>query len=229
MKKAILKKIPIDFDENAKKSSFLNPYSYLLLRKQESIFSKIDVFYIDGISLVILLKIFGYRTKRRSFDMTSVAPIVFNDCIINNKSIYFIGSKQHEIVKSVRNFSANFPNLNIIGFRNGYFKPEEKDNVYNSIIHLNPDYLIAGLGTPIQEQFITEIVEKGFKGKCYTCGGFLHQTSDELDYYPTFFNKLNIRWAYRIFKEPKLIKRYFLEYPKSFFYIIYDFIKNKFN
>jgi exopolysaccharide biosynthesis WecB/TagA/CpsF family protein len=224
MKKIILQKIPKEFENFAKKTSFINPFSYSLLRNNKEIYEKIDVFYVDGISLVWLLKLFGVKTYRLSFDMTSVAPKVFNSCISEKSTIYFIGAKQIEIEKSIKKIKEYYPNLNVIGFRNGYFSDEEKEQVYAEIIQANPGYLIAGLGTPLQEKFIVEISERGYNGKCYTCGGFIHQSADDLNYYPVFFNTLNIRWIYRIYKEPKLLKRYFIDYPKAFLYLIFDFL-----
>ena len=81
-------------------NTFVNPHSYLLLRKSNDL-SYIDKIYVDGILLVKLFSIFGIKVKRRSFDMTSLAPKVFRECIEKNKTIYFIGSKKNDIIKFV--------------------------------------------------------------------------------------------------------------------------------
>lgn len=203
--------------------TFLNPYSYLLARKKLDKFKQFDRVGIDGISLVWALKLFGVKTKRYSFDMTSVAPHLYNHCIKNGKSIYFLGSKQEQVERAVKVFQENYPQLNIAGYRNGYFNnEEEKEAVRKEILALNPDFIVVGMGTPYQEDFLLDLKKYGYRGTGFTCGGFLHQTSKGIDYYPAFFNKLNIRWVYRIFDEPKLFKRYFIDYPRSFFLIIGD-------
>ena len=61
--------------------TFLNPYSYLLARKEKELFEKFNIF-IDGMLLVKVLNLFGFKNiERQSFDMTSLAPIVFKKAI----------------------------------------------------------------------------------------------------------------------------------------------------
>ena len=71
-------------------TTYLNLYSYMLVRKNKSQLSHFNI-QIDGGILVQLLNVFGFKSKRRSFDMTSLAPVFFNEAIQNDKSIYFIG------------------------------------------------------------------------------------------------------------------------------------------
>ena len=97
------------------------------------------------------------------------------------------------------------------------------------IKNLNPDIVICGMGTPLQEHFLADLQKLGWGGIGYTCGGFLHQTARDIQYYPEWIDKYNIRWIYRIYDEPKLFKRYFWEYPKFFVYFIYDFYQYRKN
>jgi len=204
--------------------TFLNPYSYLLARQEKDLFEKFNI-KIDGILLVKVLKLFGYKDiERESFDMTSLAPIVFKEAIEQNKTLYLIGTKPKIIDKAIENILKEFPALNIVGFRDGYIKENEREALYKSIKNLNPDIVICGMGTPLQEQFLVDLQETGWIGIGYTCGGFLHQTAGNIQYYPKWIDKHNIRWIYRIYDEPKLFKRYFWEYPKFFWYFIYDFL-----
>jgi len=205
-------------------NTFLNPYSYLIARKNKEIFKNFNI-CIDGILLVKTLKLFGYKNiKRESFDMTSLAPIVFSEAINNNQTLYFIGTKPNVIDKAIKNILKEFPKLNIIRFRDGYINAI-RDDVLLDIKKLNPDIVICGMGTPLQEQFLVDLQKTGWDGIGYTCGGFLHQTAGNMQYYPKWVDKYNIRWIYRIYDEPKLFKRYFFEYPKFFVYFIYDLYK----
>ncbi|MNN73388.1 UDP-Gal:alpha-D-GlcNAc-diphosphoundecaprenol beta-1,4-galactosyltransferase [compost metagenome] len=72
------------------------------------------------------------------------------------------------------------------------------------------------MGTPRQEDFLIELQESGWLGVGFTCGGYFDQlnSADGGLYYPGFIDRYNMRWAYRIYKEPKrLWKRYFVDYP----------------
>ena len=81
------------------------------------------------------------------------------------------------------------------------------------------------MGTPLQEQFLLSLQASGWSGKGYTCGGFLHQTASQINYYPYWINRLGLRAFYRMYDEPKLVKRYFIDYPKAIVIIFYDLIK----
>lgn len=208
--------------------TFLNPYSYLYYRKNLSLFSQFDEINIDAISLVLLLKFFGVKTKRLSFDMTSLAPLVFNSCTNNNQKIYFVGSSKSSIAEFIKKIKEDFSNMNIIGYRNGYFRnSDERKLEINKIVEKNPDIVVVGMGTPMQEEFLLSLKTYGWDGVGYSCGGFIHQTAKAINYYPYFFNKYNLRWLYRIYDEPKLFKRYFLLYPKSIALFIFDLLKSK--
>lgn len=215
-------------EENVKDANylttFLNPYSYLLARNNPRLFEKYNSICIDGIALVKILKVFKVaNVQRKSFDMTSLAPIIFTDAIQTTKSIYFIGTKPGVIDLAIKNIRLLYPTLKIVGYRDGYFN-NSRENVLQNIVDINPDILICGMGTPLQEQFLVDLQDKGWKGRGYTCGGFLHQAANSIQYYPKWVDKYNLRWLYRIYDEPKLFKRYFWEYPKFLIVFLYDYI-----
>ena len=191
--------------------SFLNPVSYLDALKHKELFCQMDGLFADGELLVKAIEMLYLRTvTRRSFDMTSIAPQLFEYALVNNKSIYIVASAQDEVERAVQIFTKRYPDINIIGYRDGYFtSDEEKDKEANHIADLNPDFLIVGMGVVKQEEFLLKVKESGFKGIGFTCGGFIHQTAKNLiDYYPKWVDKYNLRFAYRMYKEPHTRKRY---------------------
>jgi len=209
-------------------TTFLNPFSYIMARSNKDQLSHFNI-KIDGGLLVILLNLFGFKYKRRSFDMTSLAPVVFIDAIKNNKSIYFIGSKPKVIDLAVQNIQLQFPELNICGYIDGYIIQDQRPVIFDTINSLKADYVICGMGTPLQEQFLIDLQKSGWTGIGYTCGGFFHQTALGIQYYPNWVNALGLRAFFRMYDEPKLIRRYFINYPYAVMIIIYDLIKNKFS
>lgn len=231
MRNMILKKIQKNRKslESSKKNTvlntFVNPYSYLSLRKYARLYY-FDNIYVDGFSAVIVFKLFGYNVKRVSFDMTSLAPKIFDYCILKKKNIAFIGSMPLDVSEAVKSISIEFPDLNISYYHHGYINNDLslRRKVILEICRINPDVVVVGMGCVLQEDFLVDLLKSGWVGHGYTCGGFLHQTaSGGLSYYPKIFDKLNLRWLYRIYDEPKLFKRYVYEYPKFIFYALFDF------
>lgn len=205
--------------------TFLNPYSYLMARTDLHLFSRFDRIFFDGVAILKLFSLFGIaRSRRVSFDMTSVAPTILSRCAEQGKSVYFVGSTAQEIEKAVEVFKAAFPGLQVAGFRHGYFRDEQElQAAQGAICELAPDVVVAGLGTPLQERFLVGLRAKGWLGTGFTCGGFFHQTARKgTQYYPSWINKLHLRWVFRIYDEPKLFKRYFLQYPYFVLVFMYD-------
>lgn len=213
--------------------TFLNPFSYLFYRKNQKLFSKFDSIGIDGQLLVVMLNIFVLKKKskvqRLSFDMTSFAPVLFQKCLSENKSIFFIGSTEENINRFINQITEKYSDLNILGFRNGYFKDDnDRLNSILNIIKNNPDYVVVGMGSPYQEKYLLDLKLAGFKGTGYSCGGFLHQTAKSVKYYPGWTDTLHLRWAFRIWDEPVLFSRYFIKYPISLILFLKDVIEYRF-
>ena len=191
--------------------SYLNPVSYLTALDNKDLFLDMDGLFADGGILVKAIKlVYGYKITRRSFDMTSMAPQVFSHASENKKSVYIVASKQEELEKAVQNLKVQYPNLIIKEYRNGYFNSQEEIQCESKkIVEVNPDFLIVGMGALAQEKFLRQVKKDGFQGIGFTCGGFIHQTSkNEIDYYPEWIDKANLRFVYRMYKEKHTRKRY---------------------
>ena len=137
-------------------TTFLNPFSYVLSRDNKAQLEAFDI-KIDGAILVLILNLFGFNCKRKSFDMTSLAPVVFNDAVNNNQSIYFIGTKPKVIDLAIKNIQVQFPELKICGYSDGYIDQDQRLVVFDTINFLKADYVICGMGTPLQEQFLIDL------------------------------------------------------------------------
>lgn len=191
--------------------TFLNPVSYLTALDNKKLFEQFDGIFADGSILVAAIKVlYGKSITRRSFDMTSLAPQLLSYAEQNKKTIYIVASKQEQVEKAVDIFKERYPNLQISGYRNGYFTSDsEMDKEAKNITEINPDFLIVGMGALMQERFLIKAKLSGFQGIGFTCGGFIHQTSkNEIEYYPIWADKLNLRFVYRMYKEKHTRTRY---------------------
>lgn len=212
-----------------KSITFFNPYSlYIAVKNDVSVYKSFDYICFDGFLLPHILKVVtGRNTPRLSFDMTSLAPIVFNYLSKEKKDVFFIGSTQDHIDKFVGVFKKEYPDVNIAGYRNGFFSKEEKKEFTKEISKIKPDFVIVGMGTPCQDIMIAILKSALPETSFYSCGGFFHQSAHGMKYYPEWVDKLNLRWLYRIYTEPKLLKRYLFFYPISIYQFIYFSYKYK--
>jgi len=212
---------------------YLNPYSYLLLRKKKSLLDEAEYICIDGQWLCHFLKLFGISSVERcSFDNSSAAPIVFKYAENHAQKVVLIGTDKEAAEKFKLYLLDTYPSLNIVLSRDGYFKSQyEISQSHQTILDLQADLVIVGMGAIKQEEYLIALKEKGWSGSGYTCGGFMHQTARKgHKYYPNWVNKFDLRFIYRIWDEPKLLRRYTIDYGRFAIVFIKDYLyfrKNK--
>jgi exopolysaccharide biosynthesis WecB/TagA/CpsF family protein len=219
-----------DFEIKKGITSFVNPHSMLILKENDPVASGVDYWYVDGISLVKLLGwLFNKKISRTSFDDTSIANMIFSGVAEKKQNIAIIGDEAEVVEKSV-NFIEKKYNITIQFYRNGFMEDEEDlQQTINMLIDKKIEVVICGMGTPKQEEFLIKLKNTGWEGYGYTCGGYLHQIAQKNKeyYYPPFYDKMQLRWIYRMMDEPKLISRYFIQYPKFFNRLIAFRLKSK--
>lgn len=200
-------------EDRSKLVTFLNPYYIELLSENTDLYQKFDYICSDGMIPILLNKVWKHpKSFRISFDMTSLAKELFSYIEQTGESVYFIGSEQTTIEMFVQNIRKTYSKININGYHHGYIK-----NVFREmtevIIQSSPDIVVIGMGAPLQDEFAISLHDRGFKGTIYTCGGFFHQTTKKINYYPEWINKFNLRTLYRLFREPYIFKRVIKYYP----------------
>lgn len=208
--------------------TFLNPYSLFAAREYALKYKEFDYIASDGILPVWMNSFFHVsKTIRCSFDMAGIAGLIFKYAISEKKRIYFWGTTSENLTKFLKVIRQNYPSLQIAGWHHGYVESLE-ERIWEDIQNSNADIIIIGMGTPKQDLMALKLKEKGYMGSVYTCGGFLHQTIEKINYYPFWINKLNLRSMYRLYKEPETLKRFFKTYPKFLFSYSYFLIKTKY-
>lgn len=220
----------IDLNGNCKLVTFVNPFSYFILKdSKDSIYLNMDYIFADGILLVKLNNLLepNRKIKRYSFDFTSLAPIVFKYSSDNNLRVALVGGTHNEINLACSVLKKKYPVLDIVYQRDGFFDDElDQMSAIDIIKSLDVDILICGMGTPLQEMFILKASQSVPSLKyCFTCGGFLSQIASKEEYFNPVLNKLNLRWLQRAYRHSYVRKRLLFDYPR----FIVKFINLKLN
>lgn len=194
--------------------TFVNPSAYYFLRKcvgYREALNKIDMVLPDGIGVVVVARMLGGKEVRRySFDTTSVAPVLFNLAGELKKSVMLVGGAEDVAKRAANVIRDSYNGIRICMTQHGFLGEKE---MITMIEKENPDILICGMGVPRQELLLNALRSSAWKGVAITCGGYFDQCANGLHYYPPFIDKYNLRFLYRLFKEPRrLFKRYFYEY-----------------
>lgn len=186
---------------------FLNPFS-ALYAPTEKITYCIDSYYLS--------KFLG--VEQASFDNSSMAPIIFDRLKIKNLKALFIGGSVEE-EKSFKNKVFEKYNLKVLTV-NGY----EDIKVYQNLLkETQPNIIILGMGTPLQEHMSIKLQKNHCNSIILTCGGFISQGSLKLNYFPKIVTLFHLHFLYRFYKESHVRKRLLINYP----IFLYKFINGK--
>ena len=139
---------------------------------------------------------------------------------LNNKKVYFYGAKPDTIEKMVTILKNKYPKLNIVGYHHGYH--DDSDNkIMNEVIQLKPDYVFVAKGCPLQDEWITKVLDNVDKGVFMGVGGSFDVISGNVKRAPELWQKLNLEWMYRLLSNPQRIGRY-VSLPKFVIEVLKD-------
>lgn len=208
---SFIKELETNVKENEKKFVITANPETLMIGTENPIFDMIlksddTVIVPDGIGVVKAANMLGIPLKER---ITGVEVVQELFRILNQegKSIYLLGAKREVIEALVEKVNADYPNMKVAGYQDGYVK--DKDAVFEEIVALKPDAVLVALGIPAQEILIHKYYDRFDKGIFIGVGGSFDVLSGTKKRAPEIFIKLNLEWLYRITKEPKRFKRFY--------------------
>lgn len=170
----------------------------------------------DGIAIVKACKMLNVPVTERIAGV-DIADYLLKIANEQKKSLYLFGAKKEVVESLVNKINTDYPNINILGYSDGYVK--DRDKVFKEIIKLKPDVCLVALGIPHQEKLIYKYLDKFDKGIFVGVGGSFDVLSGSKKRAPKFFIKTNTEWLYRIMCEPKRLKRFWNNNVKFMFKI----------
>jgi N-acetylglucosaminyldiphosphoundecaprenol N-acetyl-beta-D-mannosaminyltransferase len=186
--------------------TFVNPLAVKLIGSDPAYCANIhrmNLVFCDGIALAwAARRIARYPIERISFDSTGLAPSVFAIAQDHGRMIALVGGRPGVAGAAAARIRELFPRLHIVAAADGY---RPVDELVRTIVDLDPDIVVCGMGAPHQEEFLVALAEGGWRGTGFTCGGYLDHLVDGFDFYPAIVNRLNLRWLYRLAREPRRI------------------------
>jgi N-acetylglucosaminyldiphosphoundecaprenol N-acetyl-beta-D-mannosaminyltransferase len=180
------------------------------LQLRESV-NESDLINADGQAVVWASKILGKPLKERVAGIDLMIRLV-ELAHKKNYKIFFFGAKE-EVVKSVvdkytRQYSSNI----IAGYRNGYFKKEEEQDIAKEIANSGANILFVAISSPTKENFLYENKELLKKVNFVMgVGGSFDVVSGNVKRAPLWMQNLGLEWFYRFYQEPRRMwKRYLI-------------------
>lgn len=174
----------------------------------------------DGSGAVLGFK-FLYGLKNIKLDLPKIIFELANE---EKYKVFILGSSEEVNQKATDELKIKYPNIDIVGRRNGYFKNEEE--IIELLKDTKPQIVMVALGSPKQEKFAAKINKILPNILFIGCGGALDILAGKITRAPKFFQDNHIEWLYRLTLEPKRIKRQKI-LPVYLFKLITETIKRK--
>ncbi|MGL5086840.1 MAG: WecB/TagA/CpsF family glycosyltransferase [Clostridium sp.] len=132
---------------------------------------------------------------------------IIKGCENTGNGIYLLGSCEENLKSCVMNLIRDYPMLNILGYRNGFFDMDNPKEILAEIKEKKPYAVFVAMGCPRQENFIVKYMDelpvKVFMG----VGGSFDVIAEKVNRAPKWMINIGMEWFYRVAKEPWRIKR----------------------
>ena len=177
-------------------------------RRLRQIVNNSDLVNADGAGIVLGAKLLGIHIPER------VAGIDLMHRLVGLASqrdyrIFFLGAEEDVVRDVVTNYRRLYPDLQICGYQNGYYPPENELEIAHKIRDARPDILFVGMGSPRKERFISDykaIMEAPF---VMGVGGSFDVMAGKVRRAPKWMQDGGMEWVFRLIQEPgRMWKRY---------------------
>lgn len=189
---------------NADKINMLNENNRL-----KEIVNGCGIINADGASVVLAGRFLGKPLPERVAGIDLMKNLVGLSAEKKYK-VYLLGAKQEVVETTASKLKNQYPSLQIVGIRNGYFNESEWENVSLDIEKSEAQIVFVGITSPLKEYLVEYFInEKDIKCVFMGVGGSFDVLSGMIKRAPVWMQKCNLEWLFRMLQEPKrLFKRY---------------------
>lgn len=121
--------------------------------------------------------------------------------------VYLLGTSQEIIEAAAEKLQLQYPQVRMVGYRNGYFGAEQDQEVVEQIARLAPDLLFVARGMTTQEPWIVQHREQLNVPLIMGVGGSFDVISGQLQRAPQWVQNIKAEWLFRLIQEPKRLPR----------------------
>jgi exopolysaccharide biosynthesis WecB/TagA/CpsF family protein len=176
-----------------------------------SLFMQADAIHADGMPHVFVSRLKCKVALPERVATTDLFYDVNEEAQRRGATVFMLGATEAVNKAAAEAVQKQYPNLKLVGRRNGFFKDvEEEKAACEEIAALTPDILWVSMGVPYEQSFVirnrhhlTSI------GVIKTSGGLFDFVSGKKSRAPSWMQRAGLEWLWRAWLEPvRLGRRY---------------------
>ena len=161
-----------------------------------------DLLTADGMSIVVGARLCGFRVHERIGGIDLMGRLLAA-AGPHGLSVYLLGARPAVLERAAAAMQKTYPDLRIAGMRDGYFDPEDEDNVVREVSLSGADLLFMGMGSPRKEEFLIRNRERLNVRYAMGVGGAFDVWAGHVRRAPRWVQNCGMEWFYRLWQEPR--------------------------
>lgn len=188
--------------------------------------NKCDLINADGQAVVWASKLLGNPLKERVTGIDLMERLL-EVAHIRGYRVYLFGAEEEVVAKVVKKYSDKYGPSIIAGYRNGYYLPEEEDNIAQDISNSRAQMLFVGISSPNKEKFLYRNKERLEKVNLIMgVGGSFDVIAGKVKRAPEWMQRKGLEWFFRFLQEPgRMWKRYLIGNTRFIWLVLMERIK----
>lgn len=195
--------------------SFVNAHNMLMMLRDDGYRRVLERNLVlpDGVGLDIASRVAHGEAFPANLNGTDFVPALLT-FMERPKRIGLLGGRRAVVEKAAEKLRQHAPWHEFIVVSDGFFNPARSNAVMSEVSRQKIDVLIVGMGTPLQEKWVSEHVGPQHARLVLTVGALFDFLSGAVPRAPALVRAMRSEWLFRLVLEPsRLWRRYMLGIP----------------
>ncbi|MFP6749331.1 MAG: WecB/TagA/CpsF family glycosyltransferase [Alphaproteobacteria bacterium] len=178
-----------------------------------------DIINIDGMGILWAARMLGHQAPERVTGIDLMSALIAC-CARRGLKPYFLGARQPVLEAALARLRAAHPELQIAGYRNGYFTAAEETQVVADIHASGAHCLFVAISSPMKERFLHRHRDQLGVPFLMGVGGSLDVVAGTVNRAPKWIRQMGFEWLYRLCQEPRRMWRRYLVTNTIFLFLL---------
>jgi N-acetylglucosaminyldiphosphoundecaprenol N-acetyl-beta-D-mannosaminyltransferase len=117
--------------------------------------------------------------------------------------VYVLGAKQEVLERAIARLREDHPALRVAGYRNGYFRDEESEEVAEEIRASDAKLLFVAMSSPRKEYWLADHGRRAGVPFVMGVGGSIDIVAGITRRAPDWMQRAGLEWLFRLSQEPR--------------------------